>query len=44
MREIVGVIADVKQSGLGAEAAPEVVCPFSPEPVPNYVYRSTHCK
>lgn len=32
MREIVGVIGDVKQSGLQAEAAPEVYAPLSQSP------------
>jgi len=32
MREIVGVIADVKQSGLDAEAAPEVYAPLAQSP------------
>jgi len=32
MREIVGVIGDVKQSGLGAEAAPEVYAPLAQSP------------
>ena len=32
MREIVGVIADVKQSGLGSEAAPEVYVPLTQSP------------
>jgi putative ABC transport system permease protein len=32
MREIVGVIADVKQSGLGDEAAPEVYAPLAQSP------------
>ncbi len=32
MREIVGVIGDVKQSGLGAEAAPEVYAPLEQSP------------
>jgi putative ABC transport system permease protein len=32
MREIVGVTGDVKQSGLGAEAAPEVYAPLAQSP------------
>jgi putative ABC transport system permease protein len=32
MREIVGVIADVKQNGLGAEASPEVFAPLAQSP------------
>jgi putative ABC transport system permease protein len=32
MREIVGVIEDVKQSGLGTEAAPEVYAPLAQSP------------
>src|SRR5579864_7188210 len=32
MREIVGVIGDVKQSGLGAQAAPEVYAPLAQSP------------
>jgi len=32
MREIVGVINDVKQSGLGSEAAPEVYAPLAQSP------------
>jgi putative ABC transport system permease protein len=32
MREIVGVIGDVKQSGLGVEAAPEVYAPLAQSP------------
>ena len=32
MREIVGVIGDVKQSGLGAETAPEVYAPSAQSP------------
>ncbi|MBV9302659.1 MAG: ABC transporter permease [Acidobacteriaceae bacterium] len=32
MREIVGVIGDVKQSGLNAEAAPEVYAPLAQSP------------
>ncbi len=32
MREIVGVIGDVKQSGLSAEAAPEVYAPLAQSP------------
>jgi putative ABC transport system permease protein len=32
MREIVGIIADVKQSGLGDEAAPEVYAPLAQSP------------
>jgi len=32
MREIVGVIGDVKQSGLGTEAAPEVYAPLAQSP------------
>jgi putative ABC transport system permease protein len=32
MREIVGVINDVKQSGLGADAAPEVYAPLAQSP------------
>ena len=32
MREIVGVIGDVKQGGLGSEAAPEVYAPFAQSP------------
>ncbi len=32
MREIVGVIADVKQSGLGSEAAPEAYAPLAQSP------------
>jgi putative ABC transport system permease protein len=32
MREIVGVIADVKQSGLGAETAPEIYAPLAQSP------------
>ncbi len=32
MREIVGVIGDVKESGLGTEAAPEVYAPLAQSP------------
>jgi putative ABC transport system permease protein len=32
MREIIGVIGDVKQTGLGAEAAPEVYAPLAQSP------------
>jgi putative ABC transport system permease protein len=35
MREIIGVIGDVKQSGLGSGASPEVYAPFAQSPFGN---------
>lgn len=44
MREIVGVIGDVKQNGLSADAAPEVYAPLAQSPMDNMciVVRTTN--